>query len=36
MDADGIVVGAGLAGLAATHELTSRSMRVALVEPRRS
>jgi uncharacterized protein len=32
MDADAIVVGAGLAGLAATHELTSRGKRVALVE----
>ena len=32
MDADAIVVGAGLAGLVATHELTSRGKRVALVE----
>jgi predicted oxidoreductase len=29
---DAIVVGAGLAGLAATHELTSRGKRVALVD----
>jgi len=32
MDADVIVVGAGLAGLVATHELTSRGKKVALVE----
>lgn len=32
MDADVIVVGAGLAGLVATHELTSRGKRVALVD----
>lgn len=32
MDADIIVVGAGLAGLVATHELTSRGKRVALVD----
>jgi uncharacterized protein len=32
MDADVIVVGAGLAGLVATHELTSRGMKVALVD----
>ncbi|MFF5860602.1 FAD-binding dehydrogenase [Streptomyces sp. NPDC012751] len=32
MDADVIVVGAGLAGLVAAHELTSRGRRVALVE----
>ncbi|MER6529688.1 FAD-binding dehydrogenase [Streptomyces sp. NPDC001508] len=32
MDADVIVVGAGLAGLVATHELTSRGRRVALVD----
>ena len=32
MDADAIVVGAGLAGLVAAHELTSRGKRVALVE----
>ncbi|QJS13603.1 FAD-binding dehydrogenase [Streptomyces argyrophyllae] len=32
MDADVIVVGAGLAGLAAAHELTSRGRRVALVD----
>jgi predicted oxidoreductase len=32
MDADAIVVGAGLAGLAAAHELTSRGKRVALVD----
>ncbi|OIJ66530.1 FAD-binding dehydrogenase [Streptomyces mangrovisoli] len=32
MDADVIVVGAGLAGLVAAHELTSRGKRVALVE----
>jgi predicted oxidoreductase len=32
MDADAIVVGAGLAGLVATHELTSRGKRVALVD----
>lgn len=32
MNADAIVVGAGLAGLAATHELTSRGKRVALVD----
>lgn len=31
MDADAIVVGAGLAGLVATHELTSKGRRVALV-----
>jgi predicted oxidoreductase len=32
VDADVIVVGAGLAGLVATHELTSRGRRVALVD----
>ncbi|MFF0519664.1 FAD-binding dehydrogenase [Actinomadura nitritigenes] len=32
MDADVIVVGAGLAGLVAAHELTARGRRVALVE----
>ncbi|MGW1005736.1 FAD-binding dehydrogenase [Streptomyces sp. NPDC002520] len=32
MDADVIVVGAGLAGLVAAHEITSRGRRVALVE----
>ena len=32
MDADAIVVGAGLAGLVATHELTRRGKRVAIVE----
>ncbi|MEV6122542.1 FAD-binding dehydrogenase [Streptomyces sp. NPDC052077] len=32
MDADVIVVGAGLAGLAAAHELTRRGRRVALVD----
>lgn len=32
MDADVIVVGAGLAGLVATHELTSRGKTVALVD----
>src|SRR5271169_3594749 len=32
MDADVIVVGAGLAGLVATHELTSRGKKVALVD----
>ncbi|MGY4709804.1 FAD-binding dehydrogenase [Mycolicibacterium sp. CBM1] len=32
MEADVIVVGAGLAGLVATHELTSRGKRVALVD----
>src|SRR5258706_14061117 len=32
MDADAIVVGAGLAGLAATHELTSLGKKVALVD----
>ncbi|WP_200262209.1 FAD-binding dehydrogenase [Streptomyces sp. HSG2] len=32
MDADVIVVGAGLAGLVAAHELTRRGRRVALVE----
>ncbi|MEH3130140.1 MAG: FAD-binding dehydrogenase [Mycolicibacterium neoaurum] len=32
MDADVIVVGAGLAGLVATHELTRRGKRVALVD----
>ncbi len=32
MDADVIVVGAGLAGLVATHELTRRGKRVAIVE----
>ncbi|MCH9667689.1 MAG: FAD-binding dehydrogenase [Actinomycetia bacterium] len=32
MDADVIVVGAGLAGLVATHELTSRGKRVALLD----
>ncbi|MGW5128403.1 FAD-binding dehydrogenase [Streptomyces sp. NPDC004069] len=32
MDADAIVVGAGLAGLVAAHELTSRGRRVALVD----
>ncbi len=32
MDADVIVVGAGLAGLVATHELTSRGKKVLLVD----
>jgi uncharacterized protein len=32
MDADVIVVGAGLAGLVATYELTSRGKEVALVD----
>jgi predicted oxidoreductase len=32
VDADVIVVGAGLAGLAATHELTRAGKRVALVD----
>jgi predicted oxidoreductase len=32
VDADVVVVGAGLAGLVATHELTSRGKRVALVD----
>ncbi|MFL6116155.1 MAG: FAD-binding dehydrogenase [Catenulispora sp.] len=32
MDADAIIVGAGLAGLTAAHELTARGRRVALVE----
>jgi predicted oxidoreductase len=32
MDADVIVVGAGLAGLVATHELTSRGKKVVLLE----
>ncbi|MFM9034133.1 MAG: FAD-binding dehydrogenase [Mycobacterium sp.] len=32
MDADVIVVGAGLAGIVAAHELTSRGKRVALVD----
>ncbi|MDL4815649.1 FAD-binding dehydrogenase [Actinomadura opuntiae] len=32
MDADVIIVGAGLAGLVAAHELTARGRRVALVE----
>jgi predicted oxidoreductase len=32
MDADAIVVGAGLAGLVATHELTAAGKRVAVVE----
>jgi uncharacterized protein len=32
MDADVIVVGAGLAGLVATHELTRRGKTVALVD----
>ncbi|MGW9116605.1 FAD-binding dehydrogenase [Streptomyces sp. NPDC055663] len=32
MDADVIVVGAGLAGLVAAHELTARGLRVALVD----
>jgi len=32
MDADVIVVGAGLAGLVATHELTSRGKRVVVVD----
>jgi len=32
MDADAIVVGAGLAGLVATHELTSRGKKVALID----
>ncbi|MGI5441354.1 FAD-binding dehydrogenase [Streptomyces shenzhenensis] len=32
MDADVIIVGAGLAGLVAAHELTSRGRRVALVD----
>ncbi|GAA1965613.1 hypothetical protein GCM10009838_23950 [Catenulispora subtropica] len=32
VDADVIIVGAGLAGLTAAHELTSRGRKVALVE----
>ncbi len=36
MDADVIVVGAGIAGLTAAHELTSRGRRVALVEQENS
>ncbi|MDT5291784.1 MAG: uncharacterized protein QOF88_6673 [Mycobacterium sp.] len=32
MDADVTVVGAGLAGLVATHELTSRGKKVALID----
>src|SRR6185436_2130299 len=32
MDADVIVVGAGLAGLVATHELTNRGRKVALLD----
>ena len=32
MDADVIIVGAGLSGLVAAHELTSRGRRVALVD----
>ncbi|MEL5955689.1 FAD-binding dehydrogenase [Streptomyces sp. CLV115] len=32
MDADVVIVGAGLAGLVAAHELTSRGRRVALVD----
>ncbi|MBV8350082.1 MAG: FAD-binding protein, partial [Mycolicibacterium sp.] len=32
MDADVIVVGGGLAGLVATHELTSRGKRVAVID----
>ena len=36
MDADAIVVGAGLAGLVATHELTSQGKKVALVEQENS
>ena len=32
MDADVIVIGAGLAGLVATHELTSRGRKVAVVD----
>jgi predicted oxidoreductase len=32
MDADAIVVGGGLAGLVATHELTSRGKKVAVVD----
>ncbi|MEU6773632.1 FAD-binding dehydrogenase [Streptomyces sp. NPDC046759] len=36
MDADVIVVGAGLAGLVAAHELTSRGRRVALVDQENS
>src|SRR5579859_5479077 len=32
MDADVIIVGAGLAGLVATHELTAKGKRVALVD----
>src|ERR1700738_409399 len=32
MDADVIVVGAGLAGLVATHELTSRGKKVAVID----
>ena len=33
MDADVIVVGAGLAGLVATHELTRRGKKVADILP---
>ena len=36
MDADVIVVGAGLAGLVAAHELTSRGKRVAVVDQENS
>src|SRR3954467_874334 len=36
VDADVVVVGAGLAGLVATHELTSRGKRVALIDQERS
>ena len=36
MTADAIVVGAGLAGLVATHELTSRGKKVALVDQENS
>ena len=32
MDADVIVIGGGLAGLVATHELTSRGKRVAVLD----
>jgi len=32
MDADVIVIGGGLAGLVATHELTSRGKKVAVVD----
>jgi glycine/D-amino acid oxidase-like deaminating enzyme len=36
MDADVIVVGGGLAVLVATHELTSRGKKVAVIDQRRT